>query len=93
MEVRVSIEGFPDSDFGGKPGGGPSRPSGRDGEGLLVFGTPAIGPTGGLFMLFKYTEVSILNVSTSTQFNCGDSKLLVSKFSSMISRDPGDCST
>jgi len=41
MVVRGSAEEFPDSDLGGRPGGGPSRPSGRDGGGLLVFGRPA----------------------------------------------------
>ena len=53
MVVRESVGGFPDSDFGGRPAGGPSRPSRQDGGGLLMFGRPAKGPPGGLLVLFN----------------------------------------
>ena len=38
MEVRLSGSGLLVSDLGGRPGGGPSRPGGREGGGLVVLG-------------------------------------------------------
>ena len=38
MEFKLSGRGLFESDLGGRPGGGPSKPGGREGGGLVVLG-------------------------------------------------------